>query len=478
MAHTTIDHAIAIPTKQIRVWSVLSDLSKNSVWQADCEGIAFLSTMHTGRGTRWRNTTASGREQVLEINAWYDGLGYEYIVVDGLKVANAKGRIRLQETAEGTMVQWTFSYDMQGFLSGVRNSLSVKRGFDRDIIDSLQNLYSYIKSLMPDEQYDVADLRSMMRDAPTVEERLQYQTADDDPRNVNAMPIAEPVVDDDRFKPPVSQSMPAAPIVIEEPPLSDEDTKPNPAVQEQLEPATDRDVAPDRLEEPSFLRDLPTDKPKQPPEPAPAAFDAVDDQPLQAPAPDITEPAIEPETPAQIEPDQPVAVPDAKDEQAPAPAEMETERRPVAEPLSYDRQDVGKLDTARISVFEVFGLQKPSESELIRTITDAELAEYEEENKEPSTSKTSEPVADGAATKPPNADAVATEPPVADVAEPVANVTAIETPEVSKPTPASATGTNAIIQANVLPDDTAIRRQRIGLRVRLRNHQIKVRRPQ
>lgn len=420
MSTTTIDHAIAIPTSQYRVWSVLSDLNNNPVWQADSDAVAFLSTMHEGRGTRWRNTSANGREYVLEISAWYEGLGYEYLIVDGLSIQNGRGRIRLQETAEGTIVQWTFSYDLQGFLSGMRNSLGVKRSFDHDIVDSLQNLYSYIRSLVPENAYDPNDLRSMMRDAPSVEERTSYQSRE----LVSAVkaevetPAPEILTDEDRFKPPVS----ASPVLIKEPPLSDDDTKPNKAVQEQFAPATDRDRVPDTLDEPAFLRDIPDYKPT----------DAVALPEAQPTPPD--------ESPAKIDDEIVTSQTESLSQETdPAP-----ESRPVAQPLAYDEGEVGKLDTARISVFEVFGLQKPSESELVRALTDEDIARM---------------------TAPKLAEEVTSSPPPPTPAAAIPSVTTTATIETRS------------IAPDVLPDDSAIRRQRIGLRVRLRNHRINVRRP-
>ena len=78
MASTTIDHAIAIPTRPNNVWEQVRNLENNPVWQADSEAVRILTTNKNGRGTRWRNTSHSGKDTVYEITAWYEGLGYEY----------------------------------------------------------------------------------------------------------------------------------------------------------------------------------------------------------------------------------------------------------------------------------------------------------------------------------------------------------------------------------------------------------------
>ena len=84
-----------------------------------------------------------------------------------------KGRIRLQEIPEGTIVQWTFTYELGGVLGGMRNALGMSRQVDHTIADSLKTLWQKIKqsgaALAPHEA------KSLMRDAPDVEARSAYQ---------------------------------------------------------------------------------------------------------------------------------------------------------------------------------------------------------------------------------------------------------------------------------------------------------------
>jgi uncharacterized membrane protein len=310
---TNIDHAIAIPTKHRNVWEQISDISRNHIWQADCDQIAFLSTMRTGKGTRWRITTPGGKAYVAEITAWYEGLGYEYIIVDGMPFTKGKGRIRLQDAPEGTIVQWTFSYEIPGFFGNLRNALSVKRMIDNNIVDSLRNLYSYIKELKSDESFSSADSKALLRDAPDVEARLQYQ-----PRHPSSSPDNQPVM--------VQETPSLIPeLTIVEPPILEGDTKPNPAI-----------VAPPLVEniaEPSFMRDVP-----------------------------IVEPVI--------------AAPPAPE---PVPAQIEKKPEPAVQPVLLPGSD--QIDTGRMSVFEIFGLPKPSETEPVRTINPFDLLTEEEANR-------------------------------------------------------------------------------------------------
>ncbi|HLU12062.1 MAG TPA: SRPBCC family protein, partial [Oceanobacillus sp.] len=115
---TTIDQRVLVPVAQSIVWDYIRNINNNPSWQTDCRSISFLSSKHEGPGTRWRYTTTKGRENVVEITAWYNGLGYEYVFVDGPRFRNNRGRIRLQEIAEGTIVQWTFSFEGGGVFSG------------------------------------------------------------------------------------------------------------------------------------------------------------------------------------------------------------------------------------------------------------------------------------------------------------------------------------------------------------------------
>lgn len=425
---TVIDHAIAIPALQNQVWQQLRTIQNNPIWQVDSERVAFLTTHQNGRNTRWRNTMANGRECVIEITAWYEGLGYEYVIVDGVPYQSNRGRIRLQEVAEGTVVQWTFNYELNGVLSGLRNSLRIRRQIDADIVDSLRNLYSYMRSLSGEETIDPSSVKSIMRDAPDVEARAQYvprhpTALDEATSKGSATPEAVPSrpVGDDLFKPPAPQQ---ARFVIPEPPIAEEDTQPNPRIQTgAIPPVPD---LPFQSEEDDVFAPPPrTGEPKRESmafHPLPAQSDDFEPFPFDfddGPSVDATFAAPQPSThdlgptPSQLQPepslydiaqqqlaaeaaqrareqDNPPPGDDPVGEAARAATEPPPPRPEVASAASQDPAvspvspaepapapntaemppdtAIKKADTARISVFEVFGLQKPSETQEMRRV--------------------------------------------------------------------------------------------------------------
>jgi len=95
-----IDQRILIPTSPNVVWGYVSELVNNPDWQADCRSISFLTSARTGKDVRWRSAAKNGREYVVQITAWYDRIGYEYKIVDGVPYKENLGRIRLQEVPE------------------------------------------------------------------------------------------------------------------------------------------------------------------------------------------------------------------------------------------------------------------------------------------------------------------------------------------------------------------------------------------
>lgn len=170
-----IDHAIVIPTSPQQVWAFVGDIAKNSQWQKDYQEVSFLNSIRSAPGMRWRYNSRRGKEFVVEISRWYDGLGYEYHIVDGVPYQENRGQLRLQEIAEGTLVQWTFSYELSGFLVGFRH-FGVKRQIENQIAESLRNLYRLVRA----NSEKVVELqgyqaKSLMQDAPDVESRLQYE---------------------------------------------------------------------------------------------------------------------------------------------------------------------------------------------------------------------------------------------------------------------------------------------------------------
>jgi hypothetical protein len=336
-----IDQRILIPARQEVVWAYLSDLSRNPEWQADCTAVSFLSTRHDGTGTRWRSSGDKGKDSVLEITSWYNGLGYEYVYVDGAALKDNKGRLRLQEIPEGTVVQWTFSFDGGGLFGGGK-----VRQLDATMAASLKALYKQIKTL---NQEGKLEARSLMRDAPDVEARAAYKPRHAPQLSEGAsgevsegavlLPVSEPDVqaDDAAFVPAVDLSA--------EPPVAVEDTKPRPAV--AAVPADDARFAPP-----------PEPQKVEPSEPTAGA--AISEAPAASPEP-VAASAREPEVPEPAETGL-AAEPPVPDRTAAAVAAAVTAAQlPPADPQ-------GK------SIWEVFGMPRPAEIEAAPAATEPAAA--------------------------------------------------------------------------------------------------------
>jgi uncharacterized membrane protein len=305
-AMNIIDHRILIPASQDKVWHHISDVTANVNWQVDCKSVSILTTMRFGSGLRWRYTSQNGKEYVVEVTAWYDRLGYEYRIVDGVSYKSNKGIIRLQELPEGTVVQWTFTYEPAGFIGGLQNSLSTKRRIEKEMIDSLRMLYRYIGK---SPEVESLQTKSLMREAPDVESRARYK-----PRHPS-------ILEEKQVTPPTQPSPAVEPIMVEE------DTRPNPA------------ITVTGIKEPDFLSDLPV---------SPSTADTEERFKPPATEPIKTPPPFNVEKPA-------------------------LEAAPTFELPQI--KDTSEVDTSKISVFEIFGLPKPSETQEIKAISPGLLEE-------------------------------------------------------------------------------------------------------
>jgi hypothetical protein len=338
-----IDHRILVPTPPEVVWRFLSDLRRNPDWQVNCRSVSLLTLPQQppGVGTRWRATSDAGRDYIAEITAWYDRLGYEYTFVDGAPYRYSKGQIRLQDTPEGTVVQWTFQYEVGGMLGGLKNSLGKRRAIENDMIESLRSLWKVITQSAPvDKDYTP---KSLMRDAPDVNARQAYK-----PRHPTAFdqPAGGPT-------PTPAEELPRVPdLLANMPPVEDDDTRPRPAVREEPAAAAAPTQEPDAIFRP-------------PPR------DPLDVEPEFAGTGTIKTP-----TPAQAIP--PVTFSEAPREsvKTPTPAEAippvtfsEAPRESVKTPTPAEAiPPVSVRDTASISVFDLFGIPKPSETQEARQV--------------------------------------------------------------------------------------------------------------
>lgn len=330
----TIDQRILIPSSRDFVWEYVSEITNNPQWQTGCQDVRFLTQSQTGPGIRWRYRVGNRRDFVIEVTAWYEGAGYEYTIVDGATYKENLGRIRLQEIAEGTIVQWTFSYEPKGLLGNMRNSLTTRRSIEQAIIESLWTLWRIITDKQRQNGEQNFTAKSLMRDAPDVEERSKYR-----PRH--------------------GLSSYTNTLSIEEPPIAEGDTRPRPP---EIVSSTIND-------EPDFLSSVdspfapprPTETPSQPVEPEPTSLEPqqpsiVDTSPVSP-----TEQEDSPEPVATDQPTPPPPVEERPQQYGPAPIP-----EPRDEPHARDLSDE---DTSNISVFELFGLPKPSETQEIEAVT-------------------------------------------------------------------------------------------------------------
>lgn len=403
----TLDQRILIPAPQSGVWAIISDLSHSAAWNADWQQVAFLTTKREGRATRFRCHDGKGKEVVVEITAWYNGLGYEYTYVDGFALKNPLGRIRLQEIPEGTIVQWTFQWE---------GSRGAARKLESRIEDNLKALYRQVTQA---GRQSMTESKSVMRDGVPFTDRSQYQSRH--PSAIQPQSGASEIVPSQEFtfddleapapatsfdfsftaEPPVAaddaRMVSTQAVGFDfpiEPPIKEDDTRPRPAINAVADQIPTLPPLPDDVaDEPDFLDDLlieldgpgdsasglsfDFDEPA-----APAASHAAppgDSASVSTPAaPDVIEdisslflsanaPAPSPVTPeAAVEPTSAPPEPAAQAfEQPPQWSEP-----PAPAPLA-------PLDTSEVkSIWEIFGVPKPIESaEQARAAEDAPAAE-------------------------------------------------------------------------------------------------------
>jgi hypothetical protein len=164
-----IDQRILIVAPIETVWVYVSDPPLVTKWHRGCKLISVLTTSRTGVGTRRRCVGLDGRAVVEETTAWFENIGFEYVVVDG-PFRDFRGRFRLQAIPEGTIVTWTVEYRLRGLLAGLRNLLSFRRRYEDLMAESLRNLRRLVEAsgvrLDPE-----AHARFAMQRAPSVEAR-------------------------------------------------------------------------------------------------------------------------------------------------------------------------------------------------------------------------------------------------------------------------------------------------------------------
>jgi hypothetical protein len=112
----------------------------------DCQSVQVVTPRQFGVGTRRRCIPAHGREKIEEVSAWFEGIGYEYYLLDEARYRTWVGRLRLQAIPEGTIVQWTITYEMRGLLGRLLNWVGGRAQLEEDCHESLRRLRYWAES--------------------------------------------------------------------------------------------------------------------------------------------------------------------------------------------------------------------------------------------------------------------------------------------------------------------------------------------
>jgi hypothetical protein len=280
----------------------------------------------------------------------------------------------LQEIAEGTIVQWTFSYEVGGMLSGLRNT---SRQIENTMASSLKTLYRQVKAYATEGGFDA---KSLMREAPDVEARAQYK-----PRHPTA--AAKSAADTETaFRPPeVSAVFDEPPVTeddgqalqvfdIDEPPVTVDDTRPRPAAANLESSVRASDIPPDMDGEPEFLADMSVFEPPRrvhdtQPHPSADVFaqnesGEADDEAFKQPLASISQVALETPQAEVIEPDDLRRIDSAPGSDiASAPSASEIEQ-PSSSPTTEVHLGA--------SIWDVFGVQRPTETGALNAAPEVE----------------------------------------------------------------------------------------------------------
>jgi len=389
-----IDQRILIDAPPDVVWQVISDQSQLVRWHAGYTSVSVLTTQQRGGGVRRRCTLASGKDVIEEISAWVESMGYEYRRVEGGPYKSYQGRLRLQLGPDGTSVQWTVNYTPRGVIGFVQDRLSGNRALAQMVTDSLRQLRREVDAL-GQRMNDEARARAAIRGRLNADERAAYaarQTAASDGQDAES------------GEPPVRPAPPAEPSFVSELVAAEPAIDPMADTQPQDAPMTPT--------EPALRAERETTEPPAPPAPAvdlaseaeiplhqrvTPAHGIPSVQPsssvVEHPAPHEPAPPIPP--PAEIKPPVPAAPPPSEIKPPAPPAQAEVDpyvrfRRPAdatkeltstppdgVRPAELAKEAAASLpearpglppqtpitDTGEISIWEVFGLRRPSDQD-------------------------------------------------------------------------------------------------------------------
>lgn len=335
-----IDQRILIDAPPQLVWDFISDPARIPYWHAEYRTISVLTTRQTGLGTRRRCTLIrGGRDVIEEITAWVDGLGYEYRHQSGSPYRSLQGRIRLQASPDGTSVQWTVSYRLKGVFGGLRDRMGHRRQVTAMMAASLRQLRRRIDEvgvrMAAEERAKVA-----IQGRLSAEERAHYQVRHAPPpapaAEVPASPFEPALPSESELAVPSVPSF-VSDLAAESDHLADTEPKPPKGLREAIEmqAVQVQPPPPPVISPPSPEDDVPEHQRLTPPRGIASVRPAGEPTSgIPAPAPSSSR-----VTPARG---------------VPSVVPGEGERRTLPPPLP-------KHDTGELSIWEVFGLRRPSE---------------------------------------------------------------------------------------------------------------------
>lgn len=380
---TLIDQRILVPAPIQVVWSVIANHSQLPRWRQDCKAVSLLSTRADGVGMRRRITPNKGKDIIEETIAWYDGLGYEYRLIDGANMFKSyTARLRLQPTPDGTIVQWTISFETRGPFGKLLGNRRRRRKLEKASAESLRQLRRYIEGMgiKVDEQYRE---KVGVRPSPDANSRQEYGAKlVAQQQTPPGTPIVEAPIPPQSSTPTQPTQTTSNSFGIVEPPIKPDDT---PSI---------RPVAPPSFIVEALMTPLPTEKPNTrksqeiPVVSVPPADENEDTRPNpavvvgQSPTPpaSIDLPAEKDgEATPPIKPTAPTVDSTKSDELKAAFTTAKVSKpplRPIAEEVEREtppRPDLppptGKLDTGEVSIWEVFGMSRPAGESPLATET-------------------------------------------------------------------------------------------------------------
>ncbi len=361
---SVVDQRILVEAPVEAIWSYISDPALIPKWNLTCKQISVLSTKAMGLHSRRRSTTETGRSMVEEITAWLEHLGYEAVQIDG-PYQSFKSRFRLQAIPEGTIVNWSVEYRLRGPMGGLRDATSMRRHQQDLMVESLRRLRKLLEA--SGIKFDPeAHARYAMQSPPSPESRIARMSAQSPDAAFRPIAVSEDDVPDMPEVVANNNPQPTAPDEA----LTDTGSL-VPAYSTELQEtisgaAVDKGDTKPRT--PKGLRDSIAARRKDATERKDAtqesaavdASSAAHTVPISMVAPprppDPETETLEVVTPTPPPPN-PLAPPDTLPERIPTgPMPAIQNQSPASEDAA-----TGKRDTKEVSIWDVFGVERPSE---------------------------------------------------------------------------------------------------------------------